>query len=396
MFRLRLIILTASMLASLQLFAPDIAAQQENRSTPTGVALEVTYFKGKPPTYQTVPGIDSKANGSWYALFRRVPSWQLPAGELPVQAVNVTSRLETAGIRVYVSLFRGTRFHEKEEQVASFLIREDEKISVRELGQFGLEPFEIKAFRVTPTLADPPTARSNAESIAVIGIEPVRSTLPTYKIKLQNLSGKDVLALGVELFVNNRKRLSSLPQGKEGQPLIAAGGSYDLIQSIAKGARPTLIGYEPDTPPNQQVVIATAVFRDGSYEGNARTAATFRAFLLGRKLAAEKLLGVIRKLSSSPETTTSAAASSLKTQVSAMLSDSDIALVDVVLRDMPAITVNEKLELKGAVDIASNGMKTDFLKELQSFIDEPSGPAAFREWLKRKSEGYRKWLSMDQ
>lgn len=396
MYKIRFIILTALLVASQHLYAHAAPSQQQVQPTPTRLVLEVAYYTGRPPAYQSVPKSDSKASGAWYALFRQVPSWQPPAGFLPVRAVNILSRLEGDAIRVTVSVFLGIRFHDKEEPVATYLVRENEKISVRELTQFGVEPFEIKAIRVTPGLTDPPTVRSDAESIAVIGAEANSSTLPSYKVSLQNLSGKDVIALEVEVFVNKRKRMSSMPQGNEGQPLIAAGASHELWVSMARDAQATPQGYEPASPPNQEVVITAAVFNDGTYEGDARAVAQYRAFMIGRKIQVERVLQLIRNALSSLELSASAGVETFKAQLSSLLVAVDISIVDELLKDFSVLTQKEKEDLKIAVEVASNGVKTDVLKEIQRFEDageQPSGANAFREWLNWNRERYEKWRS---
>src|SRR5258705_11413253 len=58
--------------------ATNVFAQQEP-SAPTRLALEVTYYPGRNPAYNTVPGPDSKPSGSWVGMFARTASWKAPA-----------------------------------------------------------------------------------------------------------------------------------------------------------------------------------------------------------------------------------------------------------------------------------------------------------------------------
>src|SRR5262249_34734998 len=43
--------------------------RQQPETPPTNLALEVTYYKDKPPTYQAVIGHDSKSSATWYGIF---------------------------------------------------------------------------------------------------------------------------------------------------------------------------------------------------------------------------------------------------------------------------------------------------------------------------------------
>lgn len=387
---LRPAILTISLLMSVHIFAPGVTGQQQTRPTPTGLALEVTYYAGRPPAYQPVPVAEARPNGTWYGHFRRVASLQAPPGALSVYAVNVLSRAEGDAVRVTISLFLRQRLHEKEVPVASYLIRVDEKIAARDMRKFGLEPFEIKVIRVTPSISEQPTVRSNADSISVIGQAPSLSTLPTTKIILQNLSGQDVLALGVDIFEGNRLRLASMPQGREGRSLIQAGSSHTLDLLLPRSAVATAQGYQPETPRNQEVVITTAVFRDASYQGDARTAATFRGNMVGRKIQVEKVVHMLRTFAAESRPSLE----NFKNQIAGLPNDVDIAAVDDIVRDLSGFTEQMRLEIKDSVDIGSSGVKIDLLKELQQFVDAQAPvPHAFRDWLVRTKERYEDWLS---
>jgi hypothetical protein len=71
---------------------------QQDVSPPTRLALEVTFYPGRKPAYESVPGPDSKPTGSWYALFGRIAGWQPPVGAQPIEAVRVISQIEELGV----------------------------------------------------------------------------------------------------------------------------------------------------------------------------------------------------------------------------------------------------------------------------------------------------------
>src|SRR5215213_7581833 len=159
---------------------------QQTRPQPTGLALEITYYEGRPPAYQAVPGPEANFNGGWFALFGRVPASQPPANSLPVQAVNIISRLENGAVRIKVSVFLGVRFQEKEAEVATYNVREGESVHVRELTRFGVVPFGVKVVHVNPIQTGVPAVLNRTASIAFINIEMIPSTLPSYKLTLRN------------------------------------------------------------------------------------------------------------------------------------------------------------------------------------------------------------------
>ena len=378
----------------------DATPSQQRRQTESpgaGLAPEVTYYQGRPPTFQRVGGYGSnKASGSSYALFRRVPSWTPPAGSFPAMGVGMRAHLEGDAVRIAVSVLLGVRFVEEIQPVSTHLIRENEKITISELTRFGVEPFEVKVVRVTNSLTINPPVTSLAGSIAVVGIDPLNSTLPSYKVSVQNLSSRNVMALGVEVLVNGQKRLSTMPQGKEGEPLIAPGAVYELTTAGAKDAQLTPEGYRPYSPQIQVIVISAAVFEDNSYEGDAKTAAIFRSFTITRKIQAARLLPLMQNAADTTESDVSAAANRLKTQISSLSDDVETSVVDRLLEDFPPLRADVKASLKKGIENVLHNMKRDLLSDLQKFVNPRSqslDAQAFQTWLRVNKEKYEKWLS---
>jgi hypothetical protein len=370
--------------------------ERQTRPVPTGLALEIVFYPGKAPAYQPVSHPQAKQLGAWYALFGHVPSGQPAADALPVKAVNILPRLEGDTVRIDISVHLGVKFFEREEPVATYNVRENETITVSELTRFGVVPFAIKLVRVNPMWSSPPPVVNKTDSLAVSGIEAVHSTLPSYKVTLQNLSGKNVAALGVEVHVNGHRRISSMRQGDDGKAVIEAGATYKLYMAAANNAQMRGAGYTPETPPNQEIVITTVVFDDGSYEGDAETAASFRAFQVGRKIQVARLVALLQQASDSTDRNGATALESLRTQVASLDNEADAAAVNELRREFPAFNQPGKRDIKSAVEIALNGVKTDFLKEIQKYereSAESTDVSNYREWLSARKAGYEKWLS---
>jgi hypothetical protein len=290
----------------------------------------------------------------------------------------------------------GVRFVEEVKPVSTHLIHENEKISISELTRFGVEPFEVKVVRVTNSLAINPAITSQAGSIAVVGIVPRNSTPPIYKVSVQNLSRQNVMALGVEVLVNGQKRGISMPQGQEGRPLIAPGAVYELGARGATDALLTPEGYQPYSHPIQGIVITAAMFEDNSYEGDAKTAALFRAFMTGRKIQVARLLPLMQATADPTESEVSAAANRLMTQVSSLSIDVETSLVDRLLVDFPTLSADERERLKKGIEATLLSVKKDLLRELQVFVKPRSqslDAQAFQTWLRVNKERYEKWLS---
>src|ERR1700730_3386950 len=102
MQRTRLVSLFTLFTIGLTVSAANLFAQQ-TPSAPTRLTLEVTFYPGRKPAYETVPGPESKPSGAWFGLFGHIASWRAPAGAQPVEAVRVVSRIEGDAVRVTVS-----------------------------------------------------------------------------------------------------------------------------------------------------------------------------------------------------------------------------------------------------------------------------------------------------
>jgi hypothetical protein len=81
--------------------------------------------------------------------------------------------------------------------------------------------------------------------------------------------------------------------------------------------------YSIETPPNQLIEVATAVFSDGSYEGESDYAFTFRGYQTGRKAQLGRVIDLLEKAAKG---TSDAAA--LRENLSALNVDADPAAVE--------------------------------------------------------------------
>src|SRR6266496_3708255 len=242
------ILFTIGLTVSANVFA------QQDPSAPTRLALEVTFYPGRKPAYEAVPGPDSKPSGAWFGLFAPIASWQAPAGAPQVEAVRVVSRVEGDAVRVTVSTLSGTKALENEQRIGTYLIRETEKISIDELKLFGIEPFKIKLVRVNPTIPPvPPVILKGVESVVVVNSMAKETTLPSYRIILHNQSYKNIVALGVDVVADGKVQITSKPRGIDGQPLISAGKEYWLTVAAPSRAQPIPGGYVPTSPSDQQI-----------------------------------------------------------------------------------------------------------------------------------------------
>ena len=364
---------------------------------PTRLALEVTFYPGRKPAYETVPGPESKPSGAWFGLFARIKSWQAPAGAAPVEAVRVISRVEGDAVRVTVSLLSGSKAFENEHPVGNYLIRETEKIRIEELKQFGIEPFEIKLIRVDPNVPPvPPVILKGVESVTVINAMAKETTLPSYRIILRSQSNKNIVALGVDVVAGGTVQMTSKPRGIDGQPLIPAGKEYWLTVSAPNRAQPAAGGYVPASPSDQQIQIKAAVFDDGTYEGEAETAAIVLGYQAGEKMELPRLIPLLENALNSGDDDLTKGLRNLESQVSSVGSDAELPTVQSLASKFSQRSGSAAGEIKIAIEFSATTIKSNLLKEIHRLQNEESkslNADLYRTWLTKTKERYEKWLS---
>jgi hypothetical protein len=382
---LRIVLITILVSCFLQTYA---TAQQEKpaAATPTRLALEVTYWKGDKPAFQTVP------SNSWYARFRRIGGWKPAEDGLPVLAVNIAPGMEGAAVRLVVSVHVGRKHFERQDTVGSYLLQENERLVVYDMTAFGLEPFEVTVVRVEAKGALLlPAVTSNAPSVQVKNIEAVDSTFPMFKLTLKNISEKNVIALYVETFAQGRLRSSGMPRNRDGEPLIRGGTTYEFKRELNKDARPSGGGFAPEPAPNQAVLIKTAIFDDGTYEGDATMAAQYKAFAYGERTQLQRLIARYREALESTDQDAQTLLENLRRQVNALDVEAELPVLDKLLTEYGAADASI---LKSSIELTMFGMKKDRLKEIDDF-GKKQGAAGDREaaraWLAQNLERLQKW-----
>ncbi|HEY0431379.1 MAG TPA: hypothetical protein VGC61_06160 [Pyrinomonadaceae bacterium] len=348
----------------------------------TGLALEIVYLKGKPPAYQP---IHPKANpGAWYGMFGRIAGWQLPKGALPINAVRLAPIPKDGAVSVKVSVLRG-EFLDTEETVATYNALENEVLTLEELKAFGVEPFVIKVIR-TSTSSESPTTLNKTKSVAIVGVEPIVATMPVYKLTVQNLSDKNISALGVNIMSEGRLRRTGFRLGDYGEPLIKAGESFKLSIALAMNAETTAGGYEPSAARGQQITIESLIFEDGSYEGEIKPARQFLAFGVGEKIELKRILPLLEAALSDA----AASPDSLRSQINSLSFEMDEAEVARLAAAFPSW---EKKKLRMTVDASVHNVRKDLLDDLGQLQKPDTNAAVFNAWLVRKQKAYSSWLT---
>lgn len=356
---------------------------------PTNLAVEVYYYPGEAPSYLVVSPSNSTPGRAFYVRFKRTPAWKDPAGTLPVDAVDIKVLLNDGSVKAIVSVLRGN-LHEQQEDVGSYAIREREKIRIEELKRFGVEPFDLALVRVAASGVTPQFV-SKSRSIELVSIQPVLATLPSYRLVVRNVSNKNIRAIKLEAGPEDRSKVSALRQGKDGEPLIVAGGTVELAMRSLTKAVSAPEGYKPVSAENQVILISTVIYNDLSYDGDAETAALFRSAHLANKIQIPRIIASYQAALASqdkPEEVLSSLAKRIE------LLDTEVKPEDLqgLLKDFPALA-GKRDELSHTIAFELSYVKKDAVEEIQRFSSGSGTAGPVKAWLESMKVRYELWLS---
>lgn len=376
----------SSILFFLTLFCVTLPAQETQKTlVASNLVLEVTYLKGNSPASQRIGENSASKNSAWYSLFGKIPNWQPKKGDFPVRAVNIVPYFEGNSVKIRVFVFIGENFRDKEVFVADVNIRENEKKAVTELTKFGVEPFELAIVQNALTTAFLPMVVNKTNSLQVM-VEPNVSTLPSFKVKILNNSNKSVSACALETLAGERKLLSGMPQGRDGEALIAPNEIFETV------FRNTLQGTKNESEQSLMLVISFVVFEDGSYEGDAPMAAQFLAFVVGRKILLKQAVPLWQKAFESK--TPNESLVKLSEQLSALKMDVDENSLMELIGEFPSLSDKDKGILRIAIQSSIKGTKFDMLRALENFnANLNKTDESAQMWLKESKERYENWLT---
>lgn len=369
---------------------PEQQKTVEEKPAPTGLVLEVGFLKNRPPAYIAIGATLQTTHWAWYAAFERLPNFQTTAEKPPVQAVKFIPYLEDGAVKVKVRVFVGEKSFEREEQIALYSMREGERVAVKELTDYGVAPFEIAVVRVAPSVSVLPLIENKTASLQVTSIEPNYSTLPTIKISLLNASAKAVSAYTFEITENGRIRVSGMPQNQHGEVLIEPGATLTREMQIPPEYKKPTDGEAVPKPANgQTIVISSAIFADGTYEGDAPRAGRFLAYNLGRKMQIKRVIALLESFETANSKFNFERLTEQSSKFETKIGEQEF---NALLKQFPSLTEQEKTDLRESAEATAQDVKDDFTDGATRHRAELEASGG-RAYLAALKEQYQKWLA---
>lgn len=380
--------------ACLLLLACVVAHAQEKPQekpvvrAPERFVVQVEYFKGAPLAYVSVP------NGSWFGRFGLTPAASKRAPADTVLAVDVKTRLQEGRVEIKVGVHVGAQHFDRLDEVATYRAAAGETVIASDLGRFGVEPFVLKVLSVSDTLLAAPTIVNKTQSIEAVVSKFEALPLPRVTVTVRNLSSKSVRAVELRQVIEGRERITSFMDKHDGGVLIEPGGTYDKKMVGTTGH-----SNQSDFTPTaiESVVVASAVFEDYTYEGEAGAAARKRASDEGERAQLPRIVALLREAHAARGPVTLETLKQFREKLTALDDGAQAKTVEAIVKAYPELKQGERELVESAMSVSMHELKRVLLDDLKKFeagfASTPGGAPDFRAWLKSQQENFEQWLA---
>jgi len=357
---------------------------QTGKQLTPALALEIQYNSTLPPSYLSIEGADVEPHWMWFTRFVTLPGAPAPEASKKINAVRITSHWNGESADIRVTLLRGLQMAH-EELVTSYHSGIDQAKTINQLEGYGIEPFKIKL--VSPQAHPPPAPNleNRTASIQILQISPEGAPLPAYRATFRSFSAKNVVALMVNLYTNGSPGPSAFFQGEAGGALIESNGMFEeyLPATVPEGNGSS---YVPGSAPANSIVVSSAIFTDGTFEGDLAPACMYEKIVFRRKAWVKGVLKIMEEQLAQPDD--GIASQRMKEQL--------LQLRYVRTPGDQQLRSAVSAQCSSPVDGADGpfGLTTRLIRELEVVVTtRPKPSMTFRQWLIATREIYRGWLS---
>lgn len=269
-----------------------LAAAQAPAPVPAGAPLErmsfvVEFADGRVTHHPVGP----RRGSSWTPMFPRVAGWEPAPGEPRPTAVNYILRRTDGGVWFAVSVFLGEA-HEREVTVHEGTLRLGDRVTVNRLVDYGVRPIVVALEPLASGEFREPAIVSRAPGLQITAVKTIVDPAPRYVVTVENLRDREVDGFWVESMTGGRMANSGSQGNEDGTALVAPRGTYTFDLPFASGPGPTRGPWAP--VPADALVITSATWIDGSFEGDARASGVHRIRLMARRVQVERVVRAVR------------------------------------------------------------------------------------------------------
>lgn len=324
-----------------------------------------------------------------YALPRpaRVP--RDSSGQPIPSNVQVWATAEGEYWRVRALVGLGEFYDAAEFKVGDFKLKVNELATVPEVGRFGLSPIRVGVMKIERQPLGKPQFLNLTQSVELQSMEV--SNLPDpFKLMLKNKSAQDVIAIQYNTFGGGGfLELKWLSPGLL-TPLIKAGEVYKLEIS----SEDTSCGDDDGYRPNQvhRIDFVSAVFADGTYEGEPGLAVLIKGTALGNRRNLARVVEFIASITDPAEL-----AQQLEYLQQQMNEEAEPYLVETLRGMFPTVPTDSDV-LLNFVRTGMHEVKTNLMRDAQHLraLSEHKNPVFGKRGVEDTKSKYERWWAAVQ
>jgi len=243
-------------------------------------------------------------------------------------------------------------------KVGVYSAKVHESVTLSGMAQFGLEPLTLKIVPAQPETSTRPQTTSKAPSL---GIEITGEDRMFYQVSVRNLSTQAVTAFFVDM--PRKDGAGGLAQEFGPADLLAPGGTHSFPFAV------------PNPGPLPLMVLETAFFKDGTYEGDVPTAMHIAAQRMGREIQRQRINRLVEAILADTALDDQAKIARIRSESAQLTEDPDAPMIARVTSQFPGIP-NVETFLK----IGLNGEKQSIGFGLKGFEQNKSPGLTLAKW----------------
>ena len=332
----------------------------------------------------------SKIGYVLYALPRPPKIPPDSAGNLITSKVFVRAKQEGNQWHVEVTIGKGEFYDAGDVKVGDFKLGNNQFATVPAVAQHGLSPIRVGVLRINRQQAGKPRFRNLSQSIVLEATE-VKDVPDPFRLTLKNNSAQNLVAIQYNTFgPNGFLGLKWLSPGLL-EPLIKAGESYKLNVNSEDNSCGDEEGYYPNQ--TNRIDLVSAVFADGTYEGEPGLAALIKGKAVGNRKNLERVVGTIGEITDPIQLS-----QQFKYLHDGMDEEVEGYLVDTLRAMLPALPKDAKDGLHSFIRAGMHEVKVNLERdaEMLQHIGERNDSATSTKWVERFKTKYERWFSASQ
>jgi len=326
-----------------------------------------------------------------YALPRPAKIQPDSSGQPITSKVFVAARQLGTQWEVKVSIGKVEFYDAGDTMVGQFLLNLNELASVKEVSRFGLSPIQVGVLRIIRQQAGDPGFINSTQSVSLESIE--ANNLPDpYKLQLRNNSQNDLIAIQYNTFRQGQfLELKWLSHGLS-DPLIKAGESYTLAVSSEDKSCGDADGYHPNQ--SDRLDLVSAVFADGSFEGQSGLPALIKGAAFGNRLRLESVVQALRNAGDDP----TEIESQLKYLQDSINEETEPYMIETLRSILPPLPPDATPVLEGFIRSGMHDVKVNLIRDVNRFEElKRAGNLRLTEtWTALTKAKYERWLAASE